>query len=479
MIEEPHRSAIADALIERGFDALRSGDPAAACAAFLDARSHAPEHPAAWAGLGESLIALERYDQARALLADARTRFPENPWPSLLLARIALRRGERAEAGDLLQAALARGAGEAGLRYAVYRAFEEARDARAGGVLDEAVRCFPDDEALRRAAGQRAQERAAWPEAERHWLAVLRRRPNAIDALHALATARRLHPPAERTTVALYGNCQAEYLVLMLEHVPALSERFAFAPVTNHGARIPADRRTLPASLSHAAIYWEQFDQHPRVDLRERVRARLPSDCRVVRYPSLGMTALWPFAAPDAREGANGSESFPFADRVALELAGEGVPRDVAFDSYLERSRASMPALDRLLERDRRTIERRDAACDVRIGDAVFAHLRTRYDFWAWTYASGALVAELVLRLVQATPEMHDILEPDLDLQLAAIAEMAPGQSSLQVPIHPDVIEHFGLAYVTADSRYRWGAESMGFRAYIEAIVARELELPA
>jgi tetratricopeptide (TPR) repeat protein len=92
----PARANLARRLFERGaFEEAREQ--------FLRLTQIAPDLPEAWSGLCESLLRLDRFDDAARLLAQARDRWgPRFAW-TLLEARLLLRRGDVTGAIDRLE----------------------------------------------------------------------------------------------------------------------------------------------------------------------------------------------------------------------------------------------------------------------------------------------------------------------------------------------------------------------------------------
>jgi tetratricopeptide (TPR) repeat protein len=92
----PARANLARRLFERGaFEEAREQ--------FLRLTQVAPELPEAWAGLCESLLRLERVDDASRLVAQARVRWGPRPAWTILGARVSLRRGDFDQAIDDLE----------------------------------------------------------------------------------------------------------------------------------------------------------------------------------------------------------------------------------------------------------------------------------------------------------------------------------------------------------------------------------------
>jgi len=75
--------------------AMRRRDWEEALVRWAAVRTRFPEIPAGYTEAAAALCRLDRVDEAEAILADAVERFPENPWPAVDHAGVAIRRNDR------------------------------------------------------------------------------------------------------------------------------------------------------------------------------------------------------------------------------------------------------------------------------------------------------------------------------------------------------------------------------------------------
>ena len=279
-----------------------------------------------------------------------------------------------------------------------------------------------------------------------------------------------------RPCVVIYGSCQAQFLCFLLRQVPSLTRRFDFQIATiaaPNGTRDMAFE--MPADVGRAVLLWEQYDQRAVLEPRDAVLRAVPAGCRVLRFPAVAMNALWPFRIKDRRNRAEAAYPwgrYPQSDWVASAVAELGLPSEESYKRYIERSRAAMPDLERLIDRDRATIAARDAACDVMMEDAVFDHLCDRYQFWTHGHLATGLLAILLQRLLAASREIIGELDETVLTELDAAYALYPGQGEQQLPIHPLVIERLGLRFVDEDTRYRWYGNSWTFAEFTTRLIA-------
>lgn len=276
-------------------------------------------------------------------------------------------------------------------------------------------------------------------------------------------------------TVVLYGNCQAQFLHHVLASAPSLAAQHRFVLVT---PKISPDApvEDLPEGLDAATLLWEQYDRRDDVSMRDRMRAALPDDLEVVTFPAIGSEAMWPLRRRCPRnvpEPGYVWGRYPLSDAVIEEIADQGASGEDAYALYLERSRTAMPDPERLLDVDRYFQAKRDAECDVKMGDAVFDDVvyRTRYQFWTYSHLATDVILTLLHRLIARSSRFA---RPDASARAAfqAFLDQTPGQGDFQQPIHPAVAERLGLRFVDADSRYRWFGQAWTFEQYVRKLIA-------
>lgn len=276
----------------------------------------------------------------------------------------------------------------------------------------------------------------------------------------------------------IYGNCQAEFLGLLLSHVPSLTSRFSFVVVPYNvepGAPLPA----IAPEIDRAVLLWEQYNERAGVTLRDRMRERLPGDCRVMRYPALVMTSFWPFIQKDRRsqpEPGYPWGRYPLGDRVAAEVADLGLPPGRAFERYMELSVEKMPDVRQLLARDRTVLAQRDDACEVTIGDYVTENLQSTYQFWARAHLATPVISELLVRLLERSRNVLGDLSEVTRRELRAAGALYPGQGEFQLPIHPLVIERLGLRFADANTKYLWFGNWWTFEEQMTRYIAFDRE---
>lgn len=277
-----------------------------------------------------------------------------------------------------------------------------------------------------------------------------------------------------RPSLVIYGNCQAEFLGLLLSQTPQIAARFDVVVASNNLEPAAA----LSAIAPHAertVLYWEQVDTRPEDAVRDPVRRALRDDRMTVRYPTVAMLAFWPFFAKDPRNRPEPGYPFgryPAGDRIAMEVAEMGIGPDEAFDRYMEISRKKMIDVPNSVLRDLDLQARRDSASDVAMCDFVSEHLRSTYQFWARAHLATCVLRELLVRLLEKSSAVIGADQSELRRELEAVCERFPGQGEFQHPIHPLVIEQLGLRFVHEDTKYRWFSNTWTFEEHMKRYIA-------
>lgn len=278
-----------------------------------------------------------------------------------------------------------------------------------------------------------------------------------------------------KSTVLLFGNCQAEYLGRILNRVPSLACRFQFNVVVYHVLDQPGRGwDSVPARWFAAPlVVWEQLTNTFEAE-RRQFHARLPAGSRTLTFPSFSMLSLWPFLGSDSRQvrerGYPDERRYLIADHVAAAIAAEpdaaALSDDALFGRYMARSEREMPDLRRRLAMDEGRWRERDAEADVKVGEYVRQNFRRERLFHDHSHVGAAPLRFLLDRLVETlAPHGADLAtaRAELDRMFDGYA----GQEWAQVPLHPLVAERLELEYYRRDETYLWNGNEVSFRDYI------------
>lgn len=276
-------------------------------------------------------------------------------------------------------------------------------------------------------------------------------------------------------TLLILADDQLRPLVRVLRQVKALA-RITIRHV--HPAEL-AENGWPDAELAEIAVLWEQEDE-AHAAWRDELRRRLPTEARVLRFPALRCSALWPFAAA---EGA--ADDAPWAlpgDRVASDLAAAPdcatLSDDALFALYLAESEAAMPDVSALMQHDVEQWLARDALCDVRLADFLAERVLTEKLFHSPARLSGVVLRRLLNDLVTLTFGASPAALAAIEAELTPLLHGHAGDDAACAPVHPLVAEQLGLAWFDPQANWRWHGHEWNFRQWVLHCARRSSFVP-
>ena len=272
------------------------------------------------------------------------------------------------------------------------------------------------------------------------------------------------HPPM----VAIAGNSVAQQLVRIASAMPCLRNRVAFRYVDTMTDLATADPEWAPNIVGRATALWLQMGTG-RTATVEALHAARSAGAAVRRFGVPDMGALWPFLSADPRAVEEGELYRParyrFGDRIAGGIASAGLSDALLFERYETSAAREMPDLDALLANDIAAWERMDERCDIGIAAFVADECRRQRLFLAPSVPGPALLRALAERLLALPLPECDVALAELAGDLDTVMEGYRGPRE-ELPVHPAVASHFGLAWWHPDLTYRWFGNRLSFRDY-------------
>jgi hypothetical protein len=278
-----------------------------------------------------------------------------------------------------------------------------------------------------------------------------------------------------KPVLLLFGNCQGQMIQSVLAESNTIDSAVRLEQFPSWTLHSAAEWDQMASEyLNDTVVLWEQVESDVPDAIKEANKAelsrRLPSGCRIIRYPGFYFRGLWPFYCEDSRqkhEPFYPNFRYPFGDSVARLLADADLSDDLLFEKYMEQSRASMPDLDQKLEWDERRLDVLDKECDVKCRDYILGNFRSSRLFYDPQHCSAMPLAFVTSRMVEQTLAGRWLDGAAALSELTDMFGKLRAQNPHEMPIHPEVIRHFGLSYVTDESHYQWEAHSWNFRQYI------------
>jgi hypothetical protein len=226
--------------------------------------------------------------------------------------------------------------------------------------------------------------------------------------------------------------------------------------------------------LPTVQLCWEQADVG-NATAKAEFRNRLPRHCSVARFPSPRLTALWPFHHPDPsliREPQLELQRYRFVDRLADRLADGALDDDLLALAYDRMAKEQNSDLGGILAADLAAMRRTDDACDVKVADFIEHNFKRQRLFAAPPFPTGTVARHVLDQLLARVPWLSedclDLVRRDLDFLLTGYVDRRD-----ELPVHPIVARHFGLAWWSPAIRYRWHGNRWTFEEYLLDYVQR------
>lgn len=268
-------------------------------------------------------------------------------------------------------------------------------------------------------------------------------------------------------SLVIYANSQGEELLNTARYVPCFAGLLDFKWIPLH--RVSAqdwDTRYGRGFMSNVVTVWEQVETGDASPDRQTLHARIPAGCRIVKFPALSATCLWPFGSSDPRAAAD-PDRYPWPDSIAATLATEQLPDDELFEKYLCLTTQKMPDLQRRLRLDIARWKASDEIADVALADWVENTFRNTNLFHTSGHITATAVSHLMKQLIARTSLFSPILARAAVEQVDVLLRHHTGQDIESVPIHPLVAERLDLRFYRSDATYRWHANAWTFRQYM------------
>lgn len=269
--------------------------------------------------------------------------------------------------------------------------------------------------------------------------------------------------PGTKRRLLVYGNCQAGWLSRMLAKHAEIAGRYEIVYLSDYH-EIPADHPIhQPDFLSSCtdALWQTAAGCKPPAFV-----AGLRSDCRQIRFPTLWLKLLWPTYVVDARNQPEKDHPwgrYPYGDRLVLKLLQEGVSLEDLPKRYVESDLNKIVNLDRFAEMAFAELRFNDRQSDVAIAPFIESTFRQRKLFGTINHPTSLILNRLYHGVVAA---LLGTSVPDAIPEPADAAEVL---GSEEVPLHPQIISHFKLAWTSPGERWRYRSEFLTLTEYLRA----------
>lgn len=246
--------------------------------------------------------------------------------------------------------------------------------------------------------------------------------------------------------VVFFGNCQAQALARIYQTHLAFDrgDEVAYADSQN----VLTDAAFGAVALHEADVVIKQIFDFPTKLAADNLR---PS-CVVHKFPSVVAGFYWPHASQPHILTPKDFRDPPYpaqlGDRYLNSLIVKNVEPAQALEQYLAMDVAAVANLDRLFELyvDRQRKRDLEAGCDI--ATLLVSRFREWQLFLTPDHPELGVFSALARHVYQQLGVSTEEIEEILSIQTAT-----PFPASA-LPLHPNLIRHYGIVFADAESRY-------------------------
>lgn len=270
--------------------------------------------------------------------------------------------------------------------------------------------------------------------------------------------------------ILVYANCQGLVVAKAARAHPDLGaadirifENYKDDPAV---PQVAASCDLVLAQVVHGEKFRKRF---------ATITAALPPNAKVVRFPAMHASHLWPQFFQDYTvkpEPGYKHGRFPWGDKLLINLVRQGGSKEEILDQYLAANLAEKFDLKGLYRLALGGMQQLETECDVTVSDVYAQSIFERQTFFSPYHAANYIVNEISNRMF-ATLGLRTLQEEELPQgNLLRDAEL---------PVHRSVAAHFGIKFIHPDTTYlsRSGAqvsERELCAEYVDWLVQRQAE---
>jgi len=278
----------------------------------------------------------------------------------------------------------------------------------------------------------------------------------------------------KRPVIFFFGKCQSEWLALLMTRIPAVADQFEIMTSRFQwdGTGFTHQSPIAEDLWSRAAFMFVQvipgLDQTPFLE-------RVPRSCRVLRYPALALRPVWPLHRENPQGGTQRKvwEHFiPFHDLLGVRLSRQNLSPGEAMRRYLETDLSGLVDLDRLAEVHFHECRNIDVLSDIQVTPFIERHWQTEQLFLDLAHPSNTLIYKILSHLKACVLD-----DPFLAGEPEPLERFNFCQET-EVPVHPQVAEHFRLRWAFPGRKYFMLDAFMTFEEYLERAFEPVLSRP-
>lgn len=248
----------------------------------------------------------------------------------------------------------------------------------------------------------------------------------------------------------IHANCQGEALLAMLCQSPSFEARYRILNFYNF-----SDQGPSPEFLRRCRLFVYQDTGKARECLRS-----LGAETRAVCIPKISWRVFWPFSSNTLRR-------YPYGDEYVLDLLKKGFRKEDILRTYLSLDVHALLDLDRLLQDDLRYLSSDENSRDMNVASFICENFRSTRLFSALNHPLKNILLLTANGVLDLTG--HTALAGG---DVSRVEELGDG---FEMPIHPSVVNHFGLEFADARATCRQFGEDVDFERYLGNYIDSEL----
>jgi hypothetical protein len=269
--------------------------------------------------------------------------------------------------------------------------------------------------------------------------------------------------------IVVIGNCQAHAIVKRLERAYAAIEDVTVEWVSTYLEITPAHVETIGSA-------WLVCAQSQDFQNRELEKVNLTGR-PVTYFPVMSFHPLWP-AATESQPRSTKTDAYPmgifpsaqYCDKQANAIIRQGLEREAAFQAYLNLDFGHIYKLDRLLDMSWAKLRQLSAKTGFDAIGLYEANFRTQRLHHTSLHPTNFVLDKLTEFLIER------IGLPALPWEAWKFDEESINNN--QMPIHPDVVKHFGLTWYDDRNKF-YRLPPIGWHEYMWRYLTLDLETPA
>ncbi len=199
--------------------------------------------------------------------------------------------------------------------------------------------------------------------------------------------------------------------------------------------------------------------------------SQLPSNCRIISFPILRFTSLWPLERRDPRsipEPEKGfiSGRYPYGDSLVMKLLKRGLTVEQVFEQYISTKLSDVIDIDKIHEKNLIAMKELDAKCDLPLNWYVEKNFTKQRLFLTPNHPTAELL------IMQVNLILNSIGMKGLPVLVKNKIKKNPPLEIIHHPIHPQVIGHFNLQWIDINAKYRhYNFGWFGFEEYLKRYI--------